>query len=57
VVAVWYLDIWRGHPGLTQALLIARNLALIPLVVAALVRDRAAPGSEEHGLTTALTDG
>ncbi len=57
VVAVWYLDIWRGHPGLTQTLLIARNLALIPLVVAALVRDRAAPGSEEHGLTPALTDG
>ena len=29
VVAVWYLDIWRGHPGLSQVILFARNLALL----------------------------
>jgi hypothetical protein len=32
-VCVWYLDIWRGHPGLTQVLLIARNAALLATVV------------------------
>jgi Glycosyltransferase family 87 len=43
VVTVWYLDVWRGHPGLSQVLLFARNLSLVPIVVAWLtwrVRDR-----------------
>ena len=32
-VCVWYLDIWKGHPGLTQILLLARNAALLATVV------------------------
>ncbi|MGE5225276.1 MAG: hypothetical protein ACM3OO_00195 [Planctomycetaceae bacterium] len=49
VVAVWYLGIGRGHPGVSQTMLIARNLALVPLVGAAFVRDRGAPRGAESG--------
>ncbi|MGZ8620356.1 MAG: hypothetical protein ACXWYE_10685, partial [Actinomycetota bacterium] len=49
VVAVWYLDIWQGHPGLSQILLFARNLTLLPPVIMWLLpsggRRRAADGS------------
>lgn len=34
VVAIWYLDVWRGHPGLSQLLLFVRNAALFVPVVA-----------------------
>jgi hypothetical protein len=40
VVAVWYLDVWRGHPGPSQLLLFVRNASLFVPVVAWLLPAR-----------------
>jgi hypothetical protein len=41
MVGVWYLDVWRGHPGLTEVLLLGRNLGLVSTLAYGLATLRA----------------
>jgi Glycosyltransferase family 87 len=55
IVAVWYLDVWRGHPVLSEVLLVIRNASLIPIVLGGIVGPGDAPRATEQSGDAAAT--